>query len=135
MNWLEKSYPNWILNNRWLVIFLCLILVIAAASGGRFTSFTTNYRIFFSADNPQLLAFEALENTYVKNDNVLFVLEPKNGKVFTREMLAVVDTLCHFRHLLLGHAFRVCTDHKPLVYFFGKSSFRFLGNLIHPTYS
>ncbi|MGB1801320.1 MAG: RND family transporter, partial [Gammaproteobacteria bacterium] len=85
MNWLEKSYPKWLLEHRWLVIFLSLLLVAAAASGGRLLSFTTNYRVFFSEDNPQLLAFEALEKTYVQNDNVLFVLAPENGNVFSKE--------------------------------------------------
>jgi len=93
MNWLERSYPKWVLNNRWFIIFFCLIFVALAASGGRLISFTTNYRVFFSEDNPQLLAFEALENTYVKNDNVLFVLAPDNGNVFSREVLSVVEEL------------------------------------------
>jgi predicted RND superfamily exporter protein len=89
MNWLEKSYPKWILSHRWLVIFICLLMVAFSASGGRLISFTTNYRVFFSETNPQLLAFEALENTYVKNDNVLFVLAPDSGNIFTPEVLAV----------------------------------------------
>ncbi len=93
MNWLETSYPKWVLNNRWLIIFFCLFFVGLAASGGRLISFTTNYRVFFSDDNPQLLAFEALENTYVKNDNVLFVLAPEDGNVFSREALSVVEEL------------------------------------------
>ena len=93
MNWLERSYPKWLLSHRWLVIILSLLIVSLAASGGRLISFTTNYRVFFSEDNPQLLAFEALENTYVKNDNVLFVLAPKDGKVFTSEVLSVVEEL------------------------------------------
>lgn len=93
MNWLEARYPQWVLRNRWLIIFLTLIVVIGAASGGRLISFTTNYRVFFSSDNPQLLAFEALEKTYVQNDNVLFVLAPENGNVFSREMLSVVEDL------------------------------------------
>jgi uncharacterized protein len=91
MHWLETSYPKWVLNNRYFIIFFCLVFVALAASGGRLISFTTNYRVFFSADNPQLLAFEALENTYVKNDNVLFVLAPDDGNVFSREILSVVE--------------------------------------------
>lgn len=93
MNWLENSYPKWLLEHRWLVIFLSLLFVASAASGGRLISFTTNYRVFFSEDNPQLLAFEALEKTYVQNDNVLFVLASENGNAFTREMLSVVEKL------------------------------------------
>ncbi len=91
MKWLETNYPQWVLRNRWFIIFFCLLFVALAASGGRLISFTTNYRVFFSDDNPQMLAFEELENTYVKNDNVLLVLAPDDGKIFSREMLSIVE--------------------------------------------
>lgn len=91
MNWIETTYPKWLLRNRGLIIFFCLILVALAASGGRLISFDTSYRVFFSEDNPQLMAFEALERTYISNDNVLIVLEPQNGNVFTPEILSVVE--------------------------------------------
>ena len=38
-----------------------------------------------------------------------------------REMLAIEDSLRHFKHMLLGHAFWVCTDHRPLIMYFSKS--------------
>ncbi|MGI9332536.1 MAG: efflux RND transporter permease subunit, partial [Gammaproteobacteria bacterium] len=63
------------------------------ASGARHLVFTTNYRVFFSADNPQLIAFEALENTYQRNDNVLMVLAPKDGKVVSAPALDAVEWL------------------------------------------
>ena len=44
-------------------------------------------------DNPQLTAFETLQNVYTKNDNVLFVIAPKDGKVFTAEALSAVEEL------------------------------------------
>jgi uncharacterized protein len=91
MNWLETSYPQWVLRNRGFIIFFCLLFVTLAASGGRLISFTTNYRVFFSEDNPQLIAFEALENTYVKNDNVLIVLAPADSKIFSRKMLSIIE--------------------------------------------
>lgn len=91
MNWIETSYPKWVLKNRWFIIFFCLILVTLAASGERLINFTTSYRIFFSEDNPQLMAFEALENTYARNDNVLMVFEPKDGNVFSNEVLSLIE--------------------------------------------
>ena len=93
MDRLEARIGPWVLRWRWWIIVVTLVLVGIAAGGLRHLSFTTNYRIFFSADNPQLLAFEALENTYNKNDNVLFVLAPKHGKVFDRRVLAAVEAL------------------------------------------
>jgi len=76
---------------RWLIIAATLLVVGLAASGGRFLTFSTDYRAFFSKENPQLNAFEALQNTYTKNDNAMIVIAPKDGNIFTREALAVVE--------------------------------------------
>lgn len=91
MTWIENSYPKWLLRHRLLVIITALVIVCMAASGLRHITFTANYRVFFSDDNPQLIAFETLENTYVQNDNVLIVLAPASGDIFTRENLAIVE--------------------------------------------
>ena len=93
MRRLEEHFGEWILKYRWPVIIVCLILVFFAATGMKNLAMSTNYRVFFSADNPQLRAFDALENTYTKNDNVMFVLTPKNGNVFSRDALAAVAAL------------------------------------------
>ncbi|MDH5435406.1 MAG: MMPL family transporter, partial [Gammaproteobacteria bacterium] len=92
-NKLLKDYTKWVLTHPVITIILCLAMAFLAASGGRFLSFTTNYRVFFSADNPELLAFEKLENTYTKNDNVMFVLTPNDGSVFTSKTLEAVKLL------------------------------------------
>ena len=89
----NNSFGNWVIRFRWWVILATLLVVFVAASGGRFLGFSTDYRVFFSKDNPQLLAFETLQNTYTKNDNVMFAVEPKDGKVFTRETLAIVEEI------------------------------------------
>jgi uncharacterized protein len=71
--------------------------LVAACRGGRkrksVHSFTDDYRTFFSKDNPDLLVFDALQNTYSKQDNILFVVAPKDGNAFTRETLASVEWL------------------------------------------
>ncbi|MDX1335915.1 MAG: hypothetical protein R3312_09030, partial [Gammaproteobacteria bacterium] len=87
-----ESYAAWIVRWRWLVLLLCLASVALLASGGRFLTFTNDYRVFFSEGNPYLEAFENLQDTYTKNDNVLIMLAPSSGNVFTPEVLtAVVD--------------------------------------------
>ncbi|WP_295366804.1 MMPL family transporter, partial [Thiolapillus sp.] len=83
----------WILRHRWLVVILSVILIALAASGARFLGFSNDYRMFFSEENPQLLAFEALQNTYTKTDNILFVVSPRDGNVFTPKTLATVEWL------------------------------------------
>jgi len=86
-------YAQWVVSHPWWVILASVLLVMAAASGARLLGFTTDYRVFFSADNPQMLAFEALENTYTKNDNVMFILVPKDGDAFSEQTLEAVKTL------------------------------------------
>ncbi len=84
---------NIIINNRLAVILLSLLVVMLAGSGGRFLDFSTNYRDFFSKANPELQAFDQLQTTYSKNDNILFVLEPASKQVFSNETLAAVEWL------------------------------------------
>ena len=93
MSELESKLGPWVIKYRWLIILLSFVLVLTAASGGRFLVFKADYRVFFSGDNPQLQAFDKLEKTYSRNDNVLFIITPKNGDVFTKETLKIVETL------------------------------------------
>ena len=78
---------------RWLVLVATIIFALVVGSGGRFLEFANNYRAFFSDENPELMAFESLQSTYTKNDNIMFVIEPQNGNVFTRETLQAVEWL------------------------------------------
>ncbi|MCL5801200.1 MAG: hypothetical protein M1283_01475, partial [Gammaproteobacteria bacterium] len=82
-----------IIRFRWWVMLITVLLVAVSGSGIRFLEFSNDYRVFFSKENPELAAFESLQNTYTKNDNVLFVIAPKDGKVFTRETLASIEWL------------------------------------------
>ncbi|HHJ15367.1 MAG TPA: RND family transporter [Gammaproteobacteria bacterium] len=90
---MSRSLAEQLLRWRWLLLAVVLAGVGLAASGARFLSFSNDYRIFFSAENPQLLAFEELQNTYTRSDNVLIVLAPRDGNVFTRKSLEAVEWL------------------------------------------
>ncbi len=93
MKHFEAQFGIWVLKARWLIVLLTLIIVAAAGSGGRHLEFTTNYRVFFSPDNPELLAFQFMEDAYSKNDNAMILLAPRDGKVFTNQTLAAVERL------------------------------------------
>ena len=111
---IEARLGGWVIAARWPIIAATLILVAIAASGGRFLEFSSNYRVFFSEDNPQLLAFEALENTYTRNDNVLFAVVPDGRDATSARALEAttwlterawqtpystrVDSLANFQH-------------------------------------
>jgi len=88
-----ESYTRWIIRWRYSVVLATLAITFAATYGGQFLSFSNDYRMFFGNDNPQLLAFEKMQKTFNKNDNILFVVTPKSGKVFTRETLTVIKDI------------------------------------------
>jgi predicted RND superfamily exporter protein len=90
---MSESFFRFVLNNKLLVIFLAIAISLLMGSGVRHLEFNNDYRMFFSEENPQLKAFEQLQNTYTKNDNVLFVVAPKDGKVFSHETLSAINEL------------------------------------------
>jgi hypothetical protein len=87
------AFTRWVIRWRWAVILLCLVAAVAAAAGGRFLGFASDYRIFFSSDNPQLEAFETMQRVYSKDDNISFVIKPAEGEIFTPALLASIRDL------------------------------------------
>ena len=47
----------------------------------------------FAEDNPQLAAFDALEDTYSASNAALIAVAPRGGSVFTREALGAIEDL------------------------------------------
>ncbi len=90
---MAKTFTDRLVAWRWLAFCAVVALVAMAASGARLLGFSNDYRVFFSADNPQLLAFENLQNTYTKSDNVLFVVAPTDGNVYSVETLQAIEWL------------------------------------------
>ena len=88
-----KKFAESILRFKWIVVLLSILAVLGMGYGAQFLSFTNDYRVFFSKENPQLLAFENLQDTYSKNDNVMMILVPDDGNVFTPETLQAVTWL------------------------------------------
>jgi len=82
-----------VIARRWWVIAGAVVLATAIGSGASRLEFSTNYRVFFSEANPELQAFENLQDTYTKNDNFFFVIEPRSGEAFDAETLAAVEEL------------------------------------------
>ncbi len=89
----SQRYAQWVVRRRWPVLVTALLAVFALAAGGSRLLMNDDYRYFFKEGNPQLAAFNELQNTYNKNDNILFVLAPKSEAVFDGRALDAVETL------------------------------------------
>ena len=88
-----ERFSQLIIKQRLFVILASLIIVFLAAYSLPASKFSSDYRIYFSEDNAHLQAYEDLQATFTKTDNVMFVLAPKDGKVFTPHTLAIVEEL------------------------------------------
>ena len=86
-------YASAILNRRWLVTVLATLLMLVVTGGARFIGVTNDYRSMFAEDNPQLAAFDALEDTYSASNAALIAVAPRGGSVFTREALGAIEDL------------------------------------------
>ena len=90
---MTERFAHWIIRWRYLVILAVLGAVYAAGAGMPKLSMSNDYRMFFGDDNPQLLEFERMQNTFNKNDNIMFVVTPKDGKVFSVKTLKAVQAI------------------------------------------
>ena len=97
---MSNSKNNWQTKYRALVterpvtmLFLGLVFTIICGLGLGGLSQNPDNRIFFSEDDPNLVALEKLENTYTKNDNLFILVAPKKGNVFDPNVLEVIRDL------------------------------------------
>jgi len=86
-------FADWVVRRRRLVLVAGLLVCAVATAGAARLGFDIDYRVYFSPDNPELRAFEALQNRYTKQDNILFVIAPDDGDALTPRMLDLIERL------------------------------------------
>ena len=90
---LMDRYIDFVLRGRWRVVGLATLVMAATAAGAPGLAVSSNYRVLFGEDNPDLLAFDALQDTYTASRSALIAVSPREGTVFTREALAAIEEL------------------------------------------
>lgn len=90
---MARLLANRLVRWRWIALLGALVIAVLSSLGARHLELSNDYRIFFSKENPQLVAFENLQNTYTKSDNVLFTISPADGDVFTPKTLEAIRWL------------------------------------------
>ena len=67
-----------------------MLIVIVASIGNKNLYFRGDYKIFFDDGNPQLLAFEELENVFAKTDTMAIVVAPNSNDALSASSLELV---------------------------------------------
>ncbi|QLK43979.1 RND family transporter [Vibrio owensii] len=75
------------------VLLATVLLVVIATIGGKNLYFRGDYNIFFDGTNKQLLAFDEIQTTFAKTDNLAIVVAPASNDVFTPEILQLIQSL------------------------------------------
>ncbi|HDY7701724.1 MMPL family transporter [Vibrio vulnificus] len=76
----------------WTLI-ISLIAIVATAMGAKNLYFRGDYNIFFDGSNAQLQAFDEIQTTFAKTDNIALVLAPKSGDVFDQRTLTQIQDM------------------------------------------
>ena len=88
-----ENITRWVVKHPLLVVISTIIIALGSGYGAQKIKLNADYRAFFSHDNPHLQAFEDLQDQYNKVDNILLALVPKDGDVFNRKVLSLVEEI------------------------------------------
>jgi predicted RND superfamily exporter protein len=88
-----ENYADWVVNRKWIVLLISVLLLIVAGAGLQNIGFKNNYRIFFSDDNPQLKALDKINSEFNESRNVYLAIEDSDGNIFTKENLSAIREL------------------------------------------
>lgn len=90
---MEQKLIDFLIRFRNPLALLSLVVTAIIAWGAQGLYFQTDYKIYFQADDPQLLMHELVEDTYTNSDNLAIMLRPKTGDVFNERIINLIYDL------------------------------------------
>ncbi|MCH6257551.1 MMPL family transporter [Puniceicoccaceae bacterium K14] len=93
MKTLEKLIASLVIKHPWKTIFTTLVIVGFVGSYMRYVAPSISYKDMLGAEHPKLLEYEALQNEYTQDDNLLVLIEALDGDAFTKDILEAVREL------------------------------------------
>lgn len=89
----RKMLANDLVSHRWWFFLFGLVTFVSLTYGAQYVYFESDYRIFFSDDNPQMIAHESNQDRFVRSENITFVVAPQNEQVFHQNTLKMITEL------------------------------------------
>lgn len=78
---------------RWMTSLLVLIPIYFLYTGQQYLGVAADYKVWFVDKNPELSDFVEIQKTYNKSDNVIFLIEAKDGEIFSADILHDLEWL------------------------------------------
>jgi hypothetical protein len=76
----------------WVLGFLCLVF-INALWGASKLSFSNDYRVFFSSDNPELEEYQQFQSVYGQTDSIILIVHNPHGSVMLGTIIPDIQYL------------------------------------------
>ncbi|MCF2858940.1 MMPL family transporter [Pseudoalteromonas sp. SMS1] len=78
---------------RKILALMSLVLFAVTLLGFQNFKISSDYKSFFYDDDPNMIVFNKLQDTFNKSDNIFIAIRPKQGDVFTPEVLKVIEQI------------------------------------------
>jgi predicted RND superfamily exporter protein len=119
VNRFATGLGEFISHHPWRIVFLVIAACGVLMPGASKLTFNDDYRVYFSPENPDLIAWEELLDTYTRADGVIVAVRSRNGdRIFSpmvmpavRELterlwwvphVVRVDSVTNFQHVIPG---------------------------------
>jgi len=90
-NGVSARIADFIVRTRWLWVIAALaMLAVSAARLDQVVPIDPDARIFFAPENPDRQRLDQFEEMFSKDDNLMILVEPAGGEVFTPETLRYI---------------------------------------------
>jgi uncharacterized protein len=101
----------------WYVIIATIVFISVTVPGARLITINSDYRVYFKPDNPDLLAWEQILDTYSRADGLVVAVEANDGRqIFSPQIMPAivqlteklwsmpyvtrVDSVANFQHMV-----------------------------------
>lgn len=88
---MNKAIVNLATNRPILAIILVMAVIFGAGAGTANLWQTIDYKVYYSKTDPLRIALDEIESTFAKLNNALVIVAPKDGDVFNKEFLTLID--------------------------------------------
>ena len=95
-----SALADFVLKRRITVIVFGFLVALGLMAGAPNLNFDTDARVFFDKNNPDRIALDKFEAAYSKDDNLIFIISPKDKNIFTAETLKAIGQLTEESWLL-----------------------------------
>lgn len=102
----SNRFGRWVLEWRLAIIIVSVLVTALLATGIPRLSFNPDTRSFFGPNNPERLALDRVEQKYTQATNVILILTPKDGNVYSPAFLKLNRELTQ-KAWRVPYAFRV----------------------------